>query len=120
MILFKINSKTLSRNPTSIEQGKFKIQQSDRTINGTMVVDIIAVKNKVNFSWNYMSDSDLRKLLNEINSQTFVTVEYKDPDNENDLKSMIAETSEISYRPHYDNMTQSVIWKEVKVEFLER
>lgn len=44
MIFFKINSKTLSKNPTDIEHGKLTLQNADRTIDGTLAVDIIAVK----------------------------------------------------------------------------
>lgn len=122
MILFKINSKTLERNPSSIEQGKFKLQKTDRTINGTMVVDIIAIKNKVTFKWDYLSDSDLRKLVAEIEAISFPVVEYTDPKatTPNTLQSIIADTSEINYKPHYDNRTQSIVWKDVSVSFLER
>jgi hypothetical protein len=35
MDFFRINSKSLSRNPTEITQSKFKIQKTDRTIDGT-------------------------------------------------------------------------------------
>jgi len=122
MILFKINSKTLSKNPTSIEQGKFKLQQTDRTINGTMVVDIIAIKNKVTLQWDYMSDSDLRKLLAEIESTVFPTIEFTDPKSlaPNPLITITADTSNIDYSPHYDSKSQSIIWKDVSVSFVER
>lgn len=122
MILFRINSKALSKNPTSIEQGKFKLQQTDRTINGTMVVDIIAIKNKVTFQWDYMSDSDLRKLLVEIEQAAFPTIEFTDPNasNPNTLLAIIADTSNIDYKPHYDNKSHSIIWKDVSVSFVER
>jgi len=120
MILFKINSKTLSRNPTDIEQSKFRIEKSDRTIDGTLVVDIIATKNKVTFAWNHMSDSDLKKLLQEINASTFVTVEYADPDAGVGLKSLVGESGDLSYKPHYNTQSQRVEWKDVKVSFTER
>jgi hypothetical protein len=122
MILFKINSKTLSRNPSSIEQGKLKIHQSDRTINGTLVIDLIAMKNKVTVFWNYMPDADLRLLLNEINNTSFPIIEYTDPKTETPdfLKSMTADVSDISYMPHYDATTQSILWKDVKVDYIER
>lgn len=122
MILFKINSKTLSKNPTSIEQGKFKLQQTDRTINGTMVVDIIAIKNKVTLQWDYMSDSDLRKLLAEIDSTAFPTIEFTDPKSlaPNPLITITADTSNIDYSPHYDTKSQSIFWKDVRVGFIEK
>ncbi len=120
MILFKINSKTLSQNPTEIEQSKFRIEKSDRTIDGTLVVDIIATKNKVTFSWSHMSDSDLKKLTAEIQASAFVTVEYADPDAVSGLKSLVGESGDLSYKPHYNTRTQAVEWKDVKVSFTER
>ena len=45
---FKINSKTLSKNPTSITHSQTKVQSSDRTMDGTMVIDIIAIKKVIN------------------------------------------------------------------------
>jgi len=119
MVLFKINSKTLSRNPTEISQSKCKLQKTDRTIDGTLVADIIAVKNKVSFSWDYLTSTDLKKLIDEVNADTFPTIEYTDPDSAI-LKHIMGHADEVSYIPHYDNRTSTIIWKEVKVSFEEK
>ena len=86
-----------------------------------MVVDIIAIKNKVTFQWDYMSDSDLRKLLAEIESTAFPTIEFIDPKSltPNTLITITADTSNIDYSPHYDSNSQSIIWKDVRVNFVE-
>ena len=118
-IYFKINSKTLSRNPNNIEQGKFKLQNSDRAIDGTLVVDIIAVKNKVTFNWDYLTQADMQNLNNEINAVSFPVIEYMDIDS-NILKCITGYAEDISYKPHYDSRTNSVIWTEVKVSFIEK
>lgn len=119
MVLFKINSKTLNRNPTEINQSKYKLQKTDRTIDGTLVADIIAVKNKVSFTWDYLTTADLKKLIDEVNADTFSTIEYTDPDSTT-LKQITGHADDISYMPHYDNRTGTIIWKEVKVSFEER
>ena len=118
MILFKLNSKTLCRNPTEINQSKYKLQKTDRAIDGTLVADIIAVKNKVSFTWDYLTTADLRKLIDEVNADTFPTIEYTDPDSST-LKQITGHADDISYRPHYDSRT-GIIWKEVKVSFEEQ
>jgi len=119
MVLFKINSKTLSRNPTDISQSKYKIQKTDRTIDGTLVADIIAVKNKVSFTWDYLTTADLRNLIDEVNGDSFPLVEYVDPDSGN-LIQIMAHGSEVSYIPHYDSKLATIIWRDVKIAFEER
>lgn len=119
MVLFKINSKTLSRNPTDISQSKYKLQKTDRTIDGTLVADIIAMKNKVSFTWDYLTTADLKKLIDEVNADTFPTVEYSDPDSEI-LKLIIGHADEINYIPHYDSRTGTIIWKEIMLTFEEK
>ena len=119
MVLFKINSKTLSRNPTDISQSKYKLQKTDRTIDGTLVADIITVKNKVSFTWDYLTTDDLKKLIAEVNADTFPTVEYTDPDSTT-LKQITGHADNITYIPHCDSRTGTIIWKEVKASFEEK
>lgn len=119
MVLFKINSKTLSKNPTSINQSKYKLQNTDRTIDGTLVADIIAIKNKVILTWDYLTSADLKKLIDEINGDSFPIVEYADPET-NELYQITGHCDDISYTPHYDNSKEVIIWKDVKVSFEER
>lgn len=119
MDFFRINSKTISRNPTDINQSKYKIQKTDRTIDGTLVADIIAVKNKVSFSWDYLTTEDLKKLVDEVNGDSFPVVEYNDPDG-GGLISITGHAGEITYTPYYDVRTHGILWKEVSVSFEER
>lgn len=117
--LFKINSKTLTKNPSDVEQSKFRIEKTDRTINGTMIVDLVAIKDKVTFTWGYLTNTDLKKLIDELKTSTFVTVEYADPESQS-LKSLIACSGDISYKPHYNGRLQAVEWKDIKVTFTEK
>ena len=113
MIFFKINSKTLSKNPTDIENGKMTLQNAERTIDGTLSVDIIAVKDKVTFYWDYMTDIDFKKLKGEIEQRAFATIEYYDES----YKSVTANAEDISYSPYYSKGT--LIWKDVSLSFVE-
>ena len=115
MIFFKINSKTLSKNPTDIEHGKLTLQNADRTIDGTLAVDIIAVKDKVIFYWDYMTDTDFQKLKGEISRTAFAVIEYYDENNI--YKTITANVNDITYSPYYSK--GQLIWKDVKVDFVE-
>ena len=118
-ILFKINSKSLSKNPTSINNSLTTIQKAERTMNGTMVIDIIENKYVVTVNWNYLSNEDMKKLQAEIKSSGFCTIDYLDPESE-DLKNIIAQPTGFKYAPHYDYSSDSIVWKDVSVIFTER
>jgi hypothetical protein len=122
MIVVKLNSKTFEKNPSSITQTKTKIQNTDRTLDGTMVVDIVAIKNVVNVEWSIMYNTDFRNLINEISNSGFCTIDYFDGDSTAELvlKNITAIPSDISYEQFYDYQTNSIIWKNVKVSFTER
>lgn len=122
MIIFKINSKTFDRNPTSITQSKTKILNKDRTLDGTMVVDIVAIKDVINVEWSVMYNADFRKLINEISISGFCTIDYFDGDSTTTttMKSITAMPSDITYEQFYDYLTNMIIWKNVKVSFTER
>lgn len=119
MVLFRINSKALTKNPTTISQSKYKLQKTDRSIDGTLVADIIAIKNKLSITWDYLSTADLKKLIDEVNGDSFPMVQYKDPDGE-ELKQIIGHGGEISYAPHYDTRSKTIMWKDIKVSFEEQ
>jgi len=122
MIIFKLNSKTFERNPSSITQSKTKIQSKDRTLDGTMVVDIVAIKDVVNVEWSIMYSTDFRKLINELSDGGFCTIDYFDGDStsESVLKNVTVIPGDVSYEQFYDYTTDSIIWKNVKVSFTER
>ena len=119
MIFFKINGKALLKNPKDIEHGKIKLENTDRAIDGTMVVDIIAVKNKISFSWDYLTQADMRTLSDELSASAFSQVEYIDVNSES-ITEITAYAEDITYKPHYDYRTGNILWKDVKLSFEEK
>ena len=61
MVFFKINSKSI-KQPTEITLSFESLDKFERTMDGTMVVDLVGNKNKVDVRWSYLSDSDMRLL----------------------------------------------------------
>ena len=122
MIFFRINSKALTKNPSSISHSLTKIQNQDRTMDGTMVVDIIAVKNVVNVEWKILDKEDMTKLKQEIESGNFVTIDFWDNETSNNetMRNIIATTTSFTFSPYYDYTTDSIRWKDVKASFTER
>ena len=117
---FRINSKSLSKNPSSISHSQSKVQSTDRTMDGTMVVDIIAIKNIVNVEWKYLSREDMAKLKAELDTGNFVTIDYIDTTSSMEEKTIIALPGNLSFAPYYDYSTDQVIWKDVKINFTEK
>ena len=53
-VFFKINSKTI-KAPTELTCTTEVLDKSERTMDGTMVVDVIGRKRKVEVAWKYLS-----------------------------------------------------------------
>ena len=54
-VFFKINSKTI-KAPTELTCTTEVLDKSERTMDGTMVVDVIGRKRKVEVAWKYLSN----------------------------------------------------------------
>ncbi len=76
----KINGQNI-KTPTEVVVGVFRISKSGRLSDGSMAMDIIALKRRLDCSWALISSSDLQHLHGTLESQTFNAVEYVDPKN---------------------------------------
>lgn len=77
MSLIKINGVAIP-TPSEYLIGIQDISKAERNANGTMIIDRIATKRKLELSWKYLNKNDLSNLLNKV-SPVFFTVEYLDP-----------------------------------------
>lgn len=118
-VFFRINSKVLSKNPTSINNSITTIQKAERTMDGSMVIDIVANKDVVNVQWDFLSSDDMKKLKTEIDSGGFCTIDYFDALT-SELKNITAQPGSIKYSPHYDYVNDCIMWKDVSISFTER
>lgn len=57
MEFFKINGKSI-KAPTEISISYEELDKAERTVDGTMVVDIVGTKRRVDVSWEYLSTDD--------------------------------------------------------------
>lgn len=78
--LFKVNGVALP-TPSDYQVGIMDISKAERNAAGTMVIDRIATKRKLELSWKYLSKEDLSKLFKLV-SPVFFQVEYIDPVND--------------------------------------
>lgn len=118
MEFFRINSK-LIKSPTSISLSYENLDKSERTMDGTMVVDIIGKKRKVSVSWEYLSKEDMAMLSTEIKASAFSTITFVDNQTGGSI-TIAAKASDLDYSPHYDWVNSKIMWKSVNISFIER
>jgi len=64
--------------PSAYVVGVQDIVKAERNARGTIIIEWITTKQKLELAWNYLSGSDLAFLLSAVNVG-FFTVDYLDP-----------------------------------------
>lgn len=64
--------------PSDYVVGIMDISKAERNANGTMVIDRIATKRKIEMNWRYLAKNELSNLFKAV-SPIFFMVEYIDP-----------------------------------------
>lgn len=75
--MIKINGVDLP-TPSDYSVGIQDLSKAERNANGTMIIERIATKRKIELGWKYLSKEDLSALFNLV-SPVFFTVTYVDP-----------------------------------------
>lgn len=64
--------------PSDLSVGIQDLSKAERNARGTMIIERIATKRKLEMTWKYLDRDQLQQLLNAV-SPVFFTVEYPDP-----------------------------------------
>jgi hypothetical protein len=104
-------------SPSEFNIGIQDISKSERNASGTMIMEIITTKRKLELSYKYLTKDQLASLLSAINS-AFFTVTYTDPEDN-------AEKTITCYKGDrtcgvLDFQNSIPRYKDVKVNFIER
>ncbi|MCM1296233.1 MAG: hypothetical protein NC311_11885 [Muribaculaceae bacterium] len=118
MDFFKVNGKKI-KAPTELTMSQEILDKAERTVDGTMVVDVIGTKRKVDVSWEYLSKEDMTTLAKEIGGDKFAEIAYHD-NATGDLVTMTGRSGGLTYMPHYDWAKGKIMWKSVSLSFTER
>lgn len=78
-MIIKIDGTTI-KSPHKIKYGKFRLSKSGRIANGDMVMDIIAIKTRIDLTWLAIRGSHLKIILDLLEANTFYSIEYPDPE----------------------------------------
>lgn len=118
MEFFKVNGKSL-KAPKEISVSSETLDKAERTVDGTMVVDVIGTKRRVDVSWDYISQEDMTILTNAIGGDKFTEIAFHD-NKTGQLVTMTARSEGLTYQPHYDWAKSRIMWKSVSATFSER
>jgi hypothetical protein len=103
--------------PASFSVGIMDISTAERNAQGTMMIDRIATKRKLEVSWNALTSGQMSTILSAVD-KVFFLVTYPDP-----------QTGKSETKTFYvgDRTTPIVIykngvatWKDLKMNFIER
>lgn len=75
--MLKINGVRVP-TPSTLSTGIMDISKAERNAKGTMIIERIATKRKLEMTWYHLEADELSSLLTQI-SQTSFNVEYVDP-----------------------------------------
>lgn len=102
--------------PTEFTVNVMDLSKADRNANGSMVLERIATKQKLQCKWSYITDYDLSKVLTAIKSTSYY-VTYIDPvTNSWTTRNMYCGDRASGYITYQNN---TVAYKDFSVDFIE-
>ncbi|MBU5677915.1 hypothetical protein KQI88_15970 [Alkaliphilus sp. MSJ-5] len=114
--MIKINGVELP-TPSDYSVGIQDISKAERNANGTMIIERVATKRKLDLSWKYLEKSELSRVLNLV-SPIFFQVEYIDPqDNRRKTGTFYAGDRTAGALDFIDGNIQ---YKDIKFNMIER
>jgi hypothetical protein len=116
MTLVSINGVELP-TPSTYQVGIQDLNKAQRNARGTMIIERIATKRKIELSWKHLKNDQLQQLLNLVKN-TFFEVKYLDPQTgiEN-TGTFYSGDRKIGAMDYFDN---NIRWKDIKFNIVER
>lgn len=106
------------KTPTELKVGVFRITKSERTASGKMVMEIIAIKRRLDLRWEIIADTDLRQIMDILESKVFHTVTYPDPQ-KRENHTITAYVGDINQEV-WQKLSGTRYWKNVSIALIEQ
>jgi hypothetical protein len=114
--MIKVNGVELP-TPSDYLVSIMDISKAERNAAGTMVIERIATKRKLELAWKYLTKEQLQQVLNAVSS-VFFTVEYPDPkDNAQRTGTFYCGDRTVGA---LDYRNGNIRWKDIKFNLIER
>ncbi len=118
MALVTLNGIAIA-DPSKLELGIFRLTKASRSANGTMNMEIIAIKRQVSLQWEKIKASELKTILDLLDAATFHTLVYPDPQGTGGTKTITAYVGDITESAWY-MVGAERYWENVRVGLIER
>jgi hypothetical protein len=116
MALLKINGVDMP-TPTDFNVGIMDLSKAERNANGTMIIERIATKRKLEISYSFLDRTDMSKILNAI-SPVFFSATYMDPQT-NAMRTGTFYSGDRNL-PMLDYKNGVPRWKDIKFDLVEK
>lgn len=103
--------------PSDFRVGIQDISKAERNARGTMIIERIATKRKLELAWNYLTKEQLQQVLNAV-SPVFFSVEYPDPQ-DGEMRTGTFYTGDRTVGA-LDYQNGNIRWKDIKFNLIER
>jgi hypothetical protein len=113
----KINGTTI-KTPTNLKVGVFRITKAERLASGKMAMEIIAVKRRLDLSWEVINDASLRQIMDLLESRVFHTIVYPDPQRgeETTITAYVGDTNQEIWQ----KLRGTRYWRGVSIALIEQ
>lgn len=109
---------TQIKTPTGLKVAPFRISKAERLASGDMSMEIIAVKRRLDLSYAIIKDTDIKQILDLLESKVFHTVTYPDPQNGEEHTITVYE-GDNSQNPG-QKIAGTRYWEDVTIALIER
>ena len=113
--MIKVNN-ALIKTPSEYTVSLEDIVNAERNTLGTMVIERVATKRKLELSWNVLTQAELASILQAVSAVTF-TVEYPDPEDGTLKTGTFYSGSKSAGAIDYRGGT--IRWKDAKMNWIE-
>lgn len=114
--MIKINGVALPA-PSGYSVGIQDLSKAERNVKGTMIIERIATKRKIEIVWSFLTKDELSSILQKV-SGVFFSVEYIDPEVGSNKTGTFYCGDRKCDALDYSNGT--VRWKDIKFNLVER
>lgn len=116
MALITVGGVTLP-TPSEYNVGLMDLSKAERNAVGTMIIERIATKRKIELGWAYLTGAQYSQILNAVDP-VFFTVTYWDPKQNGNLTGTFYVGDRQAPMMKFNNGVPS--WKDVKFSLIER
>jgi len=109
---------TTIKSPTGLKYGIFRLSKSGRLASGKMIMDVIAIKRRIDLTWASIQGNHLGDIIDLLDAKVFYTITFPDPKVAGGMASMSAYVGDVNL--DFFRSDGNRVWKDVTLPFIEQ